>query len=113
MARVSYGTIPGWGPRAEFAELPPPELLEDLERAYVIRAALLCLSPEHRDVLLKKYLEGHSVAEIADRTGRTAKAVESLLSRARERLRALLRHYFSNTDQGVRHEPYDQSPPRG
>src|SRR5207248_3073695 len=75
--------------------LPPPELLEGRERADVVRAALLCLHDGSRTVLLAKYAEGLSVAEIAAQTGRTAKAVESLLSRARSQLRALLRPYFS------------------
>jgi RNA polymerase sigma factor (sigma-70 family) len=79
----------------------------------VIRAALLCLSPEHRDALLQKYIDGWSVAAIAERTGRTAKAVESLLTRARERLKELLRHYLSGTEQGVRHEAPDRKQPRG
>ena len=61
--------------------LPAPELLEDRERASIIRAALLRLSRDHKDVLLRKYADGLSVQEIADRSGRTAKAVESLLSR--------------------------------
>jgi RNA polymerase sigma-70 factor, ECF subfamily len=113
MARVSYATVRGWGSGPELAGLPPPEQLEDLERAEVIRAALVCLLPEQREVLLAKYVEGRSVAEIAGRTGKTAKAIESLLTRARERLRGLLRHYFSHTDQGVSHEPYDRNPSRG
>ena len=38
-----------------------------------------------------------SVAQIAARTGKSPKAVESLLSRAREQFRRLLRWYFSDT----------------
>jgi RNA polymerase sigma-70 factor, ECF subfamily len=91
--------------------LPPPEQLEGLERADVIRAALLRLNLSYRDVLLKKYVEGLSVHEIAGRTGRSAKAVESLLSRARERLRELLRPYFVHLTQGDRHEPADLKQP--
>jgi RNA polymerase sigma-70 factor (ECF subfamily) len=113
VARISYANVRLWGSGPELAGLPPPEQLEDLERSEVIRAALLCMIPEQRHVLLEKYVEGRSVAEIAGRTGKSAKAVESLLTRARERLRGLLRHYFSHTDQGVRHEPYDHSRPRG
>ncbi len=47
----------------------------------MIRAALLRLNPDQRDVLLKKYVEDASVLEIARCIGRSAKAVESLLSR--------------------------------
>jgi RNA polymerase sigma-70 factor (ECF subfamily) len=80
--------------------LPPLELLEGRERADVVRAALLCLHDGSREVLLAKYAEGHSVAEISAQTGRSAKAVESLLSRARSQLRILLRPYFSHTTGG-------------
>jgi RNA polymerase sigma-70 factor (ECF subfamily) len=94
------------------APLPPMEQLERLERAAVIRAALLRLNPDHRDVLFKKYVDGISVLEIAERTGRSAKAVESLLTRARERLRELLHPYFAHMIQGDRHEPADLKQPR-
>src|SRR5262245_37591610 len=88
----------------------PPELLEGMERAGVVRAALLCLHDGSRRVLLAKYAEGRSVAEIAAQTGRSAKAVESLLSRARSQLRALLRPYFSPLTGGQRREPTDARP---
>ena len=94
------------------AAIPPPEQLEAIERSDVIRAALLQLNQDYRDVLLKKYVDGFSVVEIAGLTGRSAKAVESLLSRARERLRELLRPYFLHTNQGDRHEPADLKQPR-
>jgi RNA polymerase sigma factor (sigma-70 family) len=87
--------------------LPPPELLEGRERAEVVRAALVCLQDGSRKALLAKYGEGLSVAEIAAQTGRSAKAVESLLSRARRQLRALLEPYFSHPRGGQRHEPAD------
>jgi RNA polymerase sigma-70 factor, ECF subfamily len=89
---------------------PPPELLEGMERADVVRAALLSLHDGSRRVLLAKYSEGLSVAEIATQTGRTAKAVESLLSRARGQLRALLLPYFSHPTGGQRREPTDARP---
>jgi RNA polymerase sigma-70 factor (ECF subfamily) len=74
----------------------PAELLEGVERADAVRAALLCMPQESRQVLLDKYAEGLSVAEIAARRGRSTKGVESLLSRARARLRALLTPYFEH-----------------
>ncbi len=59
----------------------PEDALEQVERASVVRAAILVLPDDRRKALLWKYMEGLSVDEIAVRTGRTAKAVESLLSR--------------------------------
>jgi RNA polymerase sigma factor (sigma-70 family) len=48
------------------------------------------LPDESRELLLAKYVDGQSVAEIAGHLGKSVKAVESALTRARERLRALL-----------------------
>ncbi len=53
----------------------------------VIRA-LGRLLPLHRQVLVLKYLDGCSVAEIAAEVGRSPVQVQSLLQRARARLRA-------------------------
>jgi RNA polymerase sigma-70 factor (ECF subfamily) len=68
----------------------PDEALEQVEQRDAVRAALLLLPDDRRQVLLSKYVEGLPVTAIADRMGRTAKAVESLLSRAREQVRSLL-----------------------
>jgi RNA polymerase sigma-70 factor (ECF subfamily) len=92
--------------------LLPPEQLEAIERVDIIRAALLEVNQDYRNVLLKKYVDGISVVEIAGLTGRSAKAVESVLSRARERLRDLLGPYFLHTKQGDRHESADLKQPR-
>jgi len=78
----------------------PPEILEKLERIEVVRAALLELSDDQRDVLTRKYICGLSVNEIALYTHRSPKAVESLLTRSREKLRGLLRWYFAAPDRG-------------
>ena len=71
----------------------PKDVLEEIERVSVVRAAILLLPDDRRKVLLGKYVEGLSVATIAIRMGTTAKAVESLLSRTREQMRVLLRGY--------------------
>jgi len=89
-------------------ELPPLELLEGIERADLVRAALLRLPEDRRGVLLSKYLHGLSVAEIATRSGRSAKAIESLLSRARDQIRGLLRPYFDLPSGDECHEPVDR-----
>ena len=81
----------------------PDDVLEHLERAAVVQASLLALPLERRQVLIDKYVEELSVAQIAARTGKSPKAVESLLSRARAQFRMLLRWYFS--DASCRNEP--------
>ena len=108
--RRATGPVSGGRPEGVSGVLPPPELVEGVERAGVVRAALLCLQRDSRRVLLDKYAEGLSVAEIAARTGRSAKGVESLLTRARGQLRALLRPYFSHPTGGQSREPTDTRP---
>ena len=71
--------------------------MEHVERNSVVRAAILLLPEDRREVLLCKYVEGLSVCNIANRMGKTAKAIESLLSRSREQLRELLREYAMPT----------------
>jgi RNA polymerase sigma-70 factor (ECF subfamily) len=80
----------------------PEDVLEGVERNSVVRAAILVLPDDRREVLLCKYVEGLSVDSIAIRMGRTAKAVESLLSRSREQLREQLRWYTMPSGDGRR-----------
>ena len=72
----------------------PENVLEQVERTSVVRAAMLALPEDQRKALIWKYTDGFSVDAIAARMGRTAKAVESLLSRSRQQMRALLRSYM-------------------
>ena len=64
---------------------PLPEwVLERQETQEMVGATLSSLPPEYRDALVAKYVEGLSVADIAEREGPgRAKAVESRLQRAR------------------------------
>lgn len=57
------------------------------ERRDEIVRALGRLNPVHRQVLVLKYLDDLSVADIAAEIGRTAVQVQSLLQRARDGLR--------------------------
>ena len=63
------------------------EILQRKETRLRIGSALASLSEAHRSVLRLKYDEGRSVQEIAQTLGRSEKAVESLLTRAREAFR--------------------------
>jgi RNA polymerase sigma-70 factor (ECF subfamily) len=83
--------------------LVPDDVIEHLEQAAVVQASLLALPAERRQVLVDKYVDELSVSQIAVRTGKSPKAVESLLSRAREQFRTLLRWYFS--DAKCRNDP--------
>jgi len=72
----------------------PHDVLSAIERGDAVRAALAQLGAETRGVLLGKYVDGRSVNQLADEFGRSPKAIESLLSRARARMRQLLSWYF-------------------
>ena len=85
----------------------PEEVLEQIERNDAIRAAMLLLADDRRAALTAKYVDGLSVEEIAVRTGRTAKAIESLLTRARAQMRSLLQWYFSSPVGPRPKEPND------
>jgi RNA polymerase sigma-70 factor, ECF subfamily len=60
---------------------------DDRQREEQVAAALDALAEREEAVLRAKYLEGLSVAEIASARGETPKAVESLLTRARQAFR--------------------------
>lgn len=80
-------------------QLLPTELLDRLDRSAVVRAALLSMAPARRRALVAKYQDEKTVAEIAAAEGKSVKAIESLLSRAREELRGLLGPHFDSMTQ--------------
>lgn len=77
------------------ASLEPLDELQRLELAQVVRASLLELSDSYRELLQAKYVERKTVSELASLHGKTEKAIEGLLSRARAELRNVLAWYFS------------------
>ena len=68
----------------------PEDHIEQAERAALVHAAMTSIAVERRELLQAKYIDGLSVRQLAKRSGRTEKSVESLLARARTELRALL-----------------------
>jgi RNA polymerase sigma-70 factor (ECF subfamily) len=67
---------------------PDPDLEGDaLERQDEVVRALGRIPPTYRQVLVLKYLDGLTVEEIAGEMGRSRVQVQSLLQRARDRLR--------------------------
>jgi RNA polymerase sigma factor (sigma-70 family) len=67
--------------------------LEQTERAAAVRAAIAALPGELREAIVLFEYEQLSHAEIALAVGATAKAVETRIYRAREKLRAALRRW--------------------
>jgi RNA polymerase sigma-70 factor, ECF subfamily len=69
---------------AEISREPlPDQVLDRKETRDLVGATLSSLPPEYADALVKKYVEGRSVAEIAAGRGKGEKAIESILTRAR------------------------------
>jgi RNA polymerase sigma factor (sigma-70 family) len=65
------------------------EIVEQLSVRDLVERIMLALPEPEREALLLRYMEELSVREIAGIMGRTEKAVESLLRRARQRAFAL------------------------
>jgi len=72
--------------------LSPSQQASQTEREAVIQAALDALSPDCRMAVVLRYFEGLSGAEMAEAMGRSVKAVERLLARAKSALEPQLRH---------------------
>jgi len=68
----------------------PAEVVRSPEAAAAVRRALRAIDPAYSDLLVRRYLEGRSVRDIAAALGESEKAVESRLHRAREALREKL-----------------------
>lgn len=75
---------------------PVPSEPSDDEVRVAVAAALAVLSEAQRQALVLQHIEGFSVSEVAHLLGRTSKATESLLSRAR----AAFRHAFEEAEDG-------------
>jgi RNA polymerase sigma-70 factor (ECF subfamily) len=73
---------------------PPAHNLQQQELADVIRAALDGLNERQRVAIVLNKFEDMNYADIADVMGLTTKAVKSLLSRARAKLREALQGYI-------------------
>jgi RNA polymerase sigma-70 factor (ECF subfamily) len=71
-------------------EAGPFEKLERTERHRRIQAALMALTPEHRQVVVLRHFGGLSYDNIAAATGLPVKTVRSRLYSARQRLGELL-----------------------
>jgi RNA polymerase sigma-70 factor (ECF subfamily) len=81
----------GRAPVAVAVVVAADEALQRREEAESVARALAALPGHYESVLRAKYLDGQSVAEIAAERGESAKAVESLLMRARQAFREIYR----------------------
>lgn len=66
----------------------PLDWYEDPRRPRVV-SALDRLTPRHRSLLVLHHIDGMSIAELAEASGETRRAIESALARARRRFATL------------------------
>jgi RNA polymerase sigma-70 factor (ECF subfamily) len=77
-------------------ELAPAERLGDREIRARIDAAIARLSPEHREVIVLREIDGCEYQEIAERIGIPLGSVMSRLFYARKKLQTMLRDVYEN-----------------
>ncbi|MBN1201857.1 MAG: sigma-70 family RNA polymerase sigma factor [Anaerolineae bacterium] len=83
----------------------PEGVLQTTEEEAELRTALQQLSAEHQDILLLRFVERKSHAEVAEILGKSVTAIKSAQHRALSRLAELLgsngkaRHYLRGSDE--------------
>jgi RNA polymerase sigma-70 factor (ECF subfamily) len=77
-------------------ELAPAARLSDKEIRARIDAAIEKLSPDHREIIVLREIEGCEYQEIAERAGIPLGSVMSRLFYARKKLQSLLRDLYEN-----------------
>lgn len=70
---------------------PPDDPVEEHLDVLLARQVLATLAPHHRAVLTLRYLDGLGVPSVAEHLGRTTRATEALLVRARSAFRRAYR----------------------
>jgi RNA polymerase sigma-70 factor, ECF subfamily len=76
---------------ARRAPLPEPAVDDDVERRALLFRLVDTLPPAQRDVIVKRFAEQRSIADVARQLGRSEGAVKQLQLRAIEALRAQVR----------------------
>ncbi len=70
----------------------PDWVVEREETSELVGATLSSLPPDYREALVSKYIDGLSVAQIGDQVGKSEKAAESTLHRARVAFSRVFQH---------------------
>jgi RNA polymerase sigma-70 factor (ECF subfamily) len=91
-------------------ENQPSARMQQQELAAIVQKALEQLNERQRAAVVLNKFEDMNYAEIAEIMGLTTKAVKSLLSRAREKLRETLRHYLDMNNEWSDNNGERQSP---
>ena len=95
--RRYLGFLERWFRQQPAAFAPLADAEDQLEST--LAAELAALPPAERELLEQKYLAGGSVRELAAALGTTEKAVESRLTRARQRLKTALLARLQHEDR--------------
>jgi len=90
MGNLSIGTQEG---QIDLAKENESEQLEEFVDTSIMKQGLQELSDDDRDAVIMRYLEGHSVKEIARHLGKTQNATSVLLHRAIKKLREILKKH--------------------
>jgi RNA polymerase sigma-70 factor (ECF subfamily) len=90
--------------RAALESLGSEATVRRREVARIVHVVLDCLPDRYGDALEWKYIDGLTVAEIAERLALAPKAAESLLTRARAAFRDAFRAAYGNGWNGVEAE---------
>ena len=85
------GDCPPGGGRPYFERGRPQQELESREAASLVRAALSTLEREDRELFVRRYYYGQTVARAAEEMGMNLSTAKSRLRRGRERLKEALR----------------------
>ena len=91
----------------EESRLMPARLVDQSERAEIVRLAIGQLNERQRMAILLSKFEGMSYIEISESMELSTQAVKSLLSRARGKLKEILAPYFE-TGSKLKHDNSDQ-----
>src|SRR6185369_12887291 len=95
-----------WAEFAETDEPPPDANVENLERADLVREALLKLAPHYREVVVLRHYEQLKFREIGDVLGIPDGTVKSRMAEAITQLNHLLKHL----NQDISCNPKTQTP---
>ncbi len=90
-ARESQSSYPALVARAALDSLTPSRVVRRREGASLLMAALAGLSPDHRQVLELRFLQGHSLVDVAKVMQRSPAAAQMLCARALRQLRTAVR----------------------
>jgi RNA polymerase sigma-70 factor (ECF subfamily) len=83
-------------PQAANESLSPVQRVSQAERESLVQTALNALSPDYRMAVVLRYFEGLSGTEMANAMGKSVKAIERLLSRARAAMEPRLRGFVED-----------------